>query len=137
MSYLRLPLIYVLIPALFYPLYFLIVNIIDSLLGEQQLINWLQFESHQLLLTTFLYDWLNALPVMFGIFYIIVLPTKYLMSKSHLKNSLSLALICAGIAYLLSFMIGFRNLALLANSLSVFSFVIFYTSSHKMAARYL
>ena len=125
---LRIVSVYVIVPALFYPVYFVVANIIDSLFGNQQLINWLEFDSHMLLLKTFFNDWLDAIPIMFLIFYILVIPVKILLSIMPLKKGITLthAIICAGILGLTSLFVEFGTLGVITNSISALFFVLLY-----------
>ena len=123
MSYLKTTLIYAVAPALFYPIYFLIANIIDTILGEQLLLNWWQFDSRTTLFEIFLHDWLQSLPVMFGIFYLLILPVRYLLSRFNSHHLLTSAIICTILFCALSYLLGFRNQSLIVNSLSVLVFL--------------
>ena len=116
-------------PLLFYPAYFLVANIIDSALGDQQLINWLLFDSRSLLLKIFFKDWFNSAPIMYIIFYLLILPLE-LFSRKFFNSStlfvyfISLVVIAAG-----SYMTGFTGLALIINTLAVLSMIyLFYIS---------
>ncbi len=126
MRYIRLLLIYVIVPTLFYPVYFAVVNAADSLFGTQTLINWLAFDSQSPLIKTFLKDWLSALPVMFGIFYLIVLPVSYVTCIKHTHHGAYSLLGCLLITVLLSYLLGFRGLEIVVNGVAVLAFAGMY-----------
>ena len=123
---------YVLVPALFYPIYFIIANFIDSLFGNQHLIVWMQFESPSLLLNTFFKDWFSSLPTMFGIFYLLILPAIFLNTKFGFNRVLTRMIIPAALMCLFSYILGFGYLGIITNSLSVFMFVLFYLTTQKI-----
>lgn len=117
---------YVCLPVVFYPVYFLAANLIDSLLGDQQLINWIYFDSRSLLLKTFFKDWLSSLPVMYMIFYLLIMPVE-LLSRRFFNTSIilvyivSLAVVTWG-----SYIAGFRELGLIINVSAAFFIITFY-----------
>ncbi len=135
MRYIRLLLIYVIVPALFYPVYFAVVNAADSLFGTRTLINWLAFESQSQLINTFLKDWLAALPVMFGIFYLIVLPVSYVICIKYTRHSAYSLVGCLVITVLLSYLLGFRGLEIVANGVAVLAFAGMYLMFANSPAR--
>lgn len=137
MAYLKATFIYFLIPVLFYPIYFIVANSVDSLVGNQQFMNWLQFESKTLLIKTILSDWVAALPIMFGLYYFMIVPVKLLAAKLNFKHPLIIALACVLLICVLSVILGFRNLGLITNGLSVFMFVLFYIASLKLSTKLL
>lgn len=114
------------LPLLFYPVYFLVANIIDSVWGDQQLINWLYFDSRSVLLKTFLSDWVSSLPAMYAIFYLLIVPVDFL-SRKVLNSSilfvyvLSLVVVAGG-----SYFIGFRGYGLMINFIAVFFIITLY-----------
>ena len=114
---------YICLPVLFYPTYFVVANTVDSIVGDQQLINWLYFDSRSVLLKTFFKDWLSALPKMFITFYLVILPIKFLSKKVF--NSSRLAVYFSSLAIVIggSYLLGFRELGLVINALAIF-FVI-------------
>ena len=117
---------YICLPVLFYPVYFLVANSIDSLLGDQQLVNWLYFDSRLVLLKTFFKDWLSSLPVMYMIFYLLIIPIE-LLSRKIFNTSMplvyiaSLAIITGG-----SYIAGFRGHGLIINAFTVFFIITLY-----------
>lgn len=118
-----------LVPLFFYPLYFLALNLVDSVFGDQQLINWLMFDSKSLLLKIFMDDWLNSAPVMYLFFFAVILPLDF-MVRTQLKLSVVFVLLPSSlVVFLLSYWAGFRELALLGNVLSaIFAMGFFYSS---------
>ena len=111
---------------MFYPVYFLVVNLIDSLLGDQQLINWLYFDSRPVLLKTFFKDWLSSLPAMYMIFYLLIIPIDFFSRKIFNTSMLlvyitSLTIFTAG-----SYIAGFREFGLIINTSAVFFIITFY-----------
>ena len=120
---------YSFLPVLFYPIYFLAANSIDTLLGDQQLINWLYFDSRSALLKMFLKDWLSSLPVMYIIFYLIILPLELFFRKTFNTSILfvyisSLLIVSGG-----SYVVGFSELGLIINTLALFFMITFYYAS--------
>lgn len=126
MHYIRLLLIYVIVPALFYPVYFTVVNAADSLFGTRTLINWLAFEPQSPLIKTFLKDWLAALPVMFAIFYLIVLPVNYVICIKYTRHTAYSLVGCLVITVLLSYLLGFRELEIVVNGVAILAFAGMY-----------
>jgi len=122
--------IYLFLPLLFYPAYFSVTNIVDSALGDQQLINWLTFDSHSLFLKVFFRDWVASLPMMYGILLIILLPLKSFLAYI---GKYSPALIIAAstlIAIVISIIVGFGWIATASNALSMILIAsIFYITS--------
>ena len=138
MRYIRLLLIYIIVPTLFYPVYFVVVNVADSLFGTQSLINWLAFESHSQLIKTFLKDWQAALPVMFGIFYLIVLPVSYVTGIKYTRHIAHSLFGCLIITVLLSYLFSFRGLEIVVNGVAILAFAgmyLMFTSSPTRATR--
>lgn len=120
---------YICLPVLFYPAYFLAANLIDTLLGDQQLINWLYFDSRSDLLKIFFKDWLSSLPIMYIIFYLLIMPIE-LFSRRILNTSMpfvyiaSILIVAGG-----SSIVGFVGLGLIINSLAVFFMLTSYSVS--------
>ena len=117
---------YICLPVLFYPVYFLVTNLIDALFGDQQLLNWLYFDSRSVLLKIFFNDWLSSLPVMYMIFYMLIIPVEFLSRKIFNASMLfvyivSLAIITGG-----SYMAGFRDFGLIINASAVFFIITCY-----------
>lgn len=117
---------YICLPVLFYPVYFLVANLIDSLFGDQQLINWLYFDSRSILLKTFFKDWLSSLPVMYLFFYLLIIPIELLSRKIFNTSKLlvyiaSLAIITGG-----AYFAGFREMGLIINASAVFFMITLY-----------
>ncbi len=126
---------YLFLPVLFYPIYFLVVNITDTLVGDQQLINWLYFGYRSVLLQTFANDWLSSLPVMYAVFYILILPAALLSKRLFTATLVTLStytillvIVTAG-----SYMLGFRESGLIVNATSAF----FMISLHLFSQAYL
>ena len=111
---------------MFYPVYFLVVNLIDSLLGDQQLINWLYFDSRPVLLKTFFKDWLSSLPVMYMIFYLLIIPIEFFSRKIFNTSMLLVYITSLTIVTVGSYIAGFRELGLIINTSAVFFIITFY-----------
>ena len=107
---------YIFLPTLFYPAYFLGANLIDSLIGDQQLINWMYFDSRSVLLKTFLKDWSDSLPVMYVIFFFLVKPLEIISGKFFNSSKLFVYIIATIIITVASYAIGFRELGLVINA---------------------
>ena len=103
----------------------MVANLIDSLLGDQQLVNWLYFDSRSVLRGVFFKDWLNALPVMYLIFYLLVMPVGLLSRKFFNASLLLVYIACIAIVAGCSYIAGFRELGLVINSLTVFFIITF------------
>lgn len=132
MPYFKLLFVYIIIPILIFPIYFVVANAVDSLFGSHNIINWLAFDSRTLLVKTFLNDWLEAFPVMFGIFYLIILPVNYFIRRiSNWQITISAAC-CMGIIVLLSFLFGFRDAELIVHGITIFLLVELYIITGKL-----
>jgi hypothetical protein len=116
---------FLLLPLLFYPLYFLAVNIVDSIMGDQQLINWLYFDSKHKLLFTFINDWKSSLPVMYGVYLILVKPLHFLSSKLFFGSFWLEYILAIIIVVLASYLFGFREISLVANSFAIVIILFF------------
>ncbi len=123
---------YVCLPVLFYPVYFLVANIIDTLLGDQQLINWLYLDSRSALLKIFIKDWISSLPVMYLIFYLIIMPLEAIFGKIFKKSMLPVYIASLAIVTGVTYTAGFRELGLLINTATVFFIITLYYSSQVM-----
>ena len=123
---------YVCLPVLFYPVYFLVANLIDTLLGDQQLINWLYLDSRSALLKVFFKDWISSLPVMYLIFYLIIMPLEAIFGKIFKKSMLSVYIASLAIVTGVAYTVGFRELGLLINTATVFFIITLYYSSQIM-----
>ena len=131
MAYINFLFLYIIVPLLFYPSYFIVANMIDMIFGEQILMTWFEFMPFTLLFDTFFKDWLNSLLIMFCIFYLLILPT-YLFTKWIKIDSFIInALIAVILVLILSLMLGFDSQGLATNTISVVSFVFIYFSSLK------
>ena len=106
---------YICLPLLFYPVYFSVANFVDSVFGDQQLINWLYFDSRSILIKTFISDWVQSLPVMYAILFLLLLPVEYI-SKKIAASSAPLFFISMAIIAVLSYFAGFREIGLLINT---------------------
>lgn len=111
---------YICLPILFYPVYFLVANLIDSLFGDQQLINWLYFDSWSVLLKTFFKDWLSSLSVMYMIFYLVILPMELLSRKIFNTSMLFMYIASLAIVTVGSYIVGFKQFGLIINASTVF-----------------
>lgn len=115
-----------LLPILFYPVYFGTTNIIDSLLGDQQLINWITFDSRSILINIFFRDWLDSLPIMYAISFIILIPLKLAFDLFN-KYSLTLITVFSTlIIIILSSTAGFEGMGLLNNAACMTLFAIIF-----------
>ena len=124
--------IYFLLPLFFYPVYFAAVNIVDSIIGDQQLINWLYFDSKSQLLETFFMDWVSSIPVMYLVFFILIKPVDFLSNK-YMNGSKSIVYLLTAVTVLLmSYLVGFREVALISNAIAVCSIIAFYYFSSKV-----
>ena len=119
------PVFYIVLPTLFYLVYFLVANSIDTLFGDQQLINWLTFDSRSILLKTFFNDWWQSLPVMYAIMFLLVMPAELLVGRLSLAAVL-IYLVPPVVIGVLSYVIGFKELGLIINIISVLAMVVFY-----------
>lgn len=135
MRFIRVLLIYVIVPALFYPVYFAVANAADSLFGTRALLSWLAFESQSQLIKTFLKDWLAALPVMFGIFYLIILPVSYVMRKKFTRHTLFSLGAWLLIAVLLSYLFGFRGTEIVVHGVAVLAFAGLYLVAGRLTGK--
>lgn len=104
-----------LLPLLFYPVYFIAVNVVDSIAGDQQLINWLLFDSRHILFFTFLEDWLHSLPVMYGLFFLVIKPVMLLSEKILKVATLAVIMIVGVIVFAVSGALGFGGVGIFVN----------------------
>lgn len=111
----------VLLPLTFYPAYFLISITLDSLIGEQNLINWIQFESKGELIKTFISDWHSSLLFMYGVFFILILPSHNIMHRFKRRGLVNTTIALATFIMFASLYLEFNYLNMLANSLTIIS----------------
>ena len=129
MTYLYFLLLYIIVPILFYPSYFIVANLIDMIFGQQILMAWIEFMPLTLLFDTFFKDWLDSLLIMFCIFYLLIVPIYFFTKRIKINNFRINALIAAVLMAILSFTIGFNSQGLATNTISVVVFVFIYFSS--------
>ena len=129
MTYLYFLLLYIIVPILFYPSYFIVANLIDMIFGQQILMAWIEFMPLTLLFDTFFKDWLDSLLIMFCIFYLLIVPIYFFTKRIKINNFRINALIAAVLMSILSLTIGFNSQGLATNTISVVVFVFIYFSS--------
>ena len=129
MTYLYFLLLYIIVPILFYPSYFIVANLIDMIFGQQILMAWIEFMPLTLLFDTFFKDWLDSLLIMFCIFYLLIVPIYFFTKRIKINNFRINALIAAVLMAILSLTIGFNSQGLATNTISVVVFVFIYFSS--------
>lgn len=119
---------YILLPVLFYPVYFTVANMLDTVLGEQQLVNGFYFDSRLILLETFVTDWLQSLPVMYAIMFLVILPAESLVNRVT-SSQILLYMVVMLIIGALSYGVGFREVGLAINVMSILGMTVFYRLS--------
>lgn len=113
-------LIYLVTPLFFYPVYFFVTNIIDSAFGSQQLIEWLYFNFHSLLVKIFLQDWMDSIWAMYGILLFILFPLRLALSTFGKYSLIPFILSSTLIVFSISLVLGFREIGLLSNTVYMF-----------------
>lgn len=134
MQVLKSILVYLLVPAMFYPVYLIIAKIIDIAAGIQYVLYWNEFESKTQLLRTVIGDWLAALPVMYGIFYLLILPTAHVISKAASGNPWLWFSCGLFIITLLSYLLGFRGMEIVTHSITMAVCMIIYGAANRNLA---
>ena len=127
----KLFILYVILPSLFFPLYFILVNAADSLIGTQSLLYTIDFENKKQLIKTFFEDWLLSLPIMFGLFYFMIVSIYYFTSKIKSNPVLITMVICIVLMVFITYLFGFRGTELVLNGLLVAIFIGLYAHAKK------
>ena len=120
-------LIIIFLPMMIYPVYFIWVNAIDSLFGDQQLIYWLLFDSHYLLFTVTIGDWVHSLPIMYSLYIFVILPLYFILNFYKKYSFITLCLTCSFVILLTSLYLDFEGNGLVSNTLTMLTYTaLFY-----------
>lgn len=119
MKYSKFLIFNVVFPFLYYPVYFISVNLIDIVCGGYQLDHAIRLNSYSRLIKIFLVDWLDSLPVMVALFvFVNVLFAYILITNERFRLPVYLAT-CVATAAVLSMAVGLNFEGALANSLGM------------------
>ena len=99
-------------PLLYYPLYYFIVNLFDSFIGDQQLINWIIYDSRSLLLKMFFNDWVDSLLVSYMFFSFLLLPAVYFLKKIGFYSFFNIVSFLVVVSAIFLKTVGFNEIAI-------------------------
>jgi hypothetical protein len=87
---------FVLMPALFFPLFWVIATLLDWQLGDSNVILRLTYDSKGQVLSEFMHDWVASLPLSMSMSWLVLLPAYYFISRK--AYSRRIVIIVIGVA---------------------------------------
>lgn len=124
-------LILVALPLVFYPIYFATANLFDSLTGDQQLINWLVFDSRGDLFHVFLKDWFESLPIIYILYVSMLIPIRIILDYLAIKLLIVYCAIISVSGITIFILFGFPVYGVLVNTVALLLSSMIYFKIHK------
>ena len=122
--------VFILSPLFFYPYWFGVAFLENTLIGNNSLYMWLQYDSKRSLFNLFISDWWSSLPSSYLVICLIFMPSYYLLKIINNYSIYSFILITSVESLIISlYFIGYNLNAL---AISLFSVILFILNLHFM-----